>query len=299
VCAAIEPLEIGYEILCIDDGSNDDTPAVLAALSRERSCVRFVSFTRNFGKEAALQAGLQLARGEAAVFMDADLQHPPELIPRMVEIWRDEGADVVDARKRTRGPEGALARAGGRVFNLLLGAAVDADMVGASDFKLLSREAIDALLGLPERRRFFRGLVHWIGFRTVQLDFDVERREAGRSHWSRLALVRYAIDNLISFTTVPLVLIATLGLLTTVFGSTLGLVALEQWSRGVAVSGFTTVILLVTTFSGLILTSLGVIALYLAGLFEEVKGRPIFMIRAAPKSGDADGQPGSLDRSAG
>jgi dolichol-phosphate mannosyltransferase len=176
---------------------------------------------------------------------------------------------------------------GARAFNLLLGAAVDADMAGSSDFKLLSREAMDALRALPERRRFFRGLVHWIGFRTVRLDFDVERREAGRSRWSRLALVRYAIDNLISFTAVPLVLIATLGLSTSLVGSTLGLVALEQWIRGVAVSGFTTVILLVTIFSGLILSSLGVIALYLARLFEEVKGRPIFMIRAAPKPGDA------------
>jgi polyisoprenyl-phosphate glycosyltransferase len=291
ICAAIEPLEIGFEILCVDDGSRDATPAVLATLSQDHPQVRCVSFTRNFGKEAALQAGLRLARGEAAVFMDADLQHPPELIPRMVEIWRDDGADVVDARKRARGRAGALARAGGRVFNLMLGAAVDDDMAGSSDFKLLSREAMDALLTLPERRRFFRGLVHWIGFRTVRLDFDVEHRSAGRSRWSRLALLRYAIDNLISFTTFPLALIATLGLATTVFGAALGALALAQWVRGVALSGFTTVIVLIAGSSGLILTSLGVIALYLARIFEEIKGRPIFMIRSAPKPEDPERSP--------
>jgi dolichol-phosphate mannosyltransferase len=209
----------------------------------------------------------------------------------MVEIWRDEGADVVDARKRSDRHEGPLARIGGRVFNLLLGAAVDEDMAGSSDFKLLSREAIEALLSLPERRRFFRGLVHWIGFKTARLDFDVERRDAGHSRWSRLALVRYAIANLTSFTTFPLALIATLGLVTTLFGSVFGALALEQWCRGVAVSGFTTVILLVAILSGLTLLSLGVIALYLAGLFEEVKGRPIFLIRSARKPADPDRSP--------
>ncbi len=281
--AALDPLEIGYEIVCVDDGSTDETADRLATLSVADPRVRPLLLTRNFGKEAALEAGLESAVGEAAVFLDADLQHPPELIPQMVELWREQGVDVVDACKRSRGDEGPLHRAAAKLFHALLGASVDRDLRGSSDFKLLSRDAIDTIASLPERTRYFRGLVHWIGFETARLEFDVEARSAGTTGWSRLALLRYGIDSLLSFTTLPLVIIAVAGLGTTVVGAMLGCVALYQWATGTAVSGFTTVIGLLTLFSGLILSSLGTMSLYLARLVEEAKARPLFLIRPAKK----------------
>lgn len=291
--ARLEPtlaaLGRGYEIVCIDDGSTDATGDVLDALALRMPSLRVIHFTRNFGKEAALDAGLRAARGEAAIFLDADLQHPPELIPQMVELWREHGYDVVDARKRVRGDESGSYRLFSALFNRLLGAATATDMRGASDYKLLSREAIDALAGLPERNRFFRGLVQWIGFRTVRVEFDVEPRRGGESAWGRLALLRYGVDSILSFTTAPLVLIAAAGVATTGVGSVLGCIALYQWATGAAVSGFTTVILMLLLFSGIILASLGTMSLYLARLFEEVKGRPLYVVRAPAKPGDARG----------
>jgi polyisoprenyl-phosphate glycosyltransferase len=278
-----------YEIVCVDDGSTDQTPILLDALAEAMPHLRVVRFTRNFGKEAALHAGLRSARGEAAIFMDADLQHPPELIPQMVELWAEEGFDVVDARKRERGQEGRLYRLLAGVFYRLLAGATDADMFGASDYKLLSRSAMDALAALPERNRFFRGLVEWIGFRTARVAFDVEPRRRGQSRWGRLALLRYAIDSILSFTTFPLVLIAVAGVVTTGIGSVLGGIALYQWATGAAVSGFTTVILMLLIFSGLILVSLGTMSLYLGRLFEEVKRRPLYVVNRPTKSADAGG----------
>ena len=282
--AVLGGLGRGYEIVCVDDGSSDETGAILDALAEERPTLRVIHFTRNFGKEAALHAGLQAARGDAAVFMDADLQHPPELIPQMIELWADGGVDVVAARKRCRGDEGPLHRLLVSSFYWLLGGATGADMSGASDFKLLSRDAMDALAALPERNRFFRGLVQWVGFRTAEIEFDVAPRRSGQSGWRRLSLVHYALDSILSFTTFPLLLIALAGLATTGLGSLLGAVALYQWATGVAVSGFTTVILMVLILSGMILVSLGTMSLYLGRLVEEVKGRPLYVVRGATKT---------------
>ncbi len=281
--AVLDGLGRPYEIVCVDDGSTDGSAALLDDAAREDERVVPIHFSRNFGKEAALQAGLEAARGDAAIFLDADLQHPPDLVPLMVELWAEQGYEVVEGRKRRRGRESAAYRilAGG--FYRLLGSATRADMLGASDFVLLGREAIEALKQLPERTRFFRGLVHWIGFRTTHVEFDVAPRHTGGSGWGWWRLVRYGVDSVLSFTTMPLVLIALAGLVTTVIGSSLGFIALYHWTTGVAVSGFTTVILMNLIFSGLILVSLGTMSLYLARLVEEVKGRPLYIVRSAPK----------------
>jgi dolichol-phosphate mannosyltransferase len=271
------------ELICVDDGSTDGSGECLDRLSAADRRIRVVHFTRNFGKEAALQAGLEAARGDAAIFMDADLQHPPELIPQLVELWRDGGYDVVEARKRSRGEEGRLYRGLTWLFNGLMSRATGAGMHGASDYKLLARPAIDALAQLPERHRFFRGLVHWIGFEHASVEFDVDPRESGQPSFRASDLLRYAFDGFLSFSTLPLVVIATAGVATTAFGAVLGAVALWHFATGVAVSGFTTVILLQVIFSGLILASLGTIALYLGRLFEEVKGRPLYLVRPPGK----------------
>jgi dolichol-phosphate mannosyltransferase len=280
----LDGLGRSYEVLCIDDGSTDGTDRILDELAQARPELVVLHFSRNFGKEAALHAGLQEARGDAAVFMDADLQHPPDLLPLMVELWCEGGYDVVEGRKRQRGDESPLYRNLARIFYGLLGTATRSDMLGASDYVLLARPAIDALKQLPERNRFFRGLVHWIGFRTTAVEFDVPARADGDSRWSTLQLLRYGLDSLLSFTTFPLVVIAVAGLLTTLLGSVLGGIALYHYATGVAVSGFTTVILMIFIFSGLILISLGTMSLYLARLFEEAKGRPLYLVRRSSKA---------------
>lgn len=272
-----------YEILCVDDGSADGSAELLDAIAAEDARVTAIHFSRNFGKEAALQAGLEAARGEATICLDADLQHPPELIPLMLELWAEQGFQVVEGRKRERGPESPAYRGLARLFYRLLGSVTRADMRGASDFVLLDREAVDALKRLPERNRFFRGLVQWVGFRTTRVEFDVSPRRSGGSRWDAWRLLRYGLDGILSFTTFPLVLIALAGLATTALGSGLGVIALYHWATGVAVSGFTTVILMILLFSGVILVSLGTVSLYLARLVEEVKGRPLYLVRAQAK----------------
>jgi dolichol-phosphate mannosyltransferase len=284
-----------YELVCVDDGSTDGSGECLDRLCASDQRVRVVHFTRNFGKEAALQAGLEATRGDAAIFMDADLQHPPELIPQLVELWRDGGYDVVEARKRSRGDEGLLYRGLAWLFNGLMSRATGAGMHGASDYKLLARPALDALAQLPERHRFFRGLVHWIGFEHTSVEFDVDPRESGQPSFRPIDLLRYAFDGFLSFSTLPLVMIATAGVATTAFGALLGAVALWHFATGVAMSGFTTVILLQVIFSGLILASLGTIALYLGRLFEEVKGRPLYLVRASDKEELPDVRAGERD----
>lgn len=295
LAAVLDPLGHGYELVCVDDGSSDGSGELLDELSVHSVRLRVVHFTRNFGKEAALHAGAQAARGGAVVFLDADLQHPPELIPQMIELWED-GYDVVHACKRNRGRERRAYRILTGLYYRLLGGATDGPMLGASDFKLLSREVLDCVKDLPERNRFFRGLVHWVGFRTARIEFDVEPRRSGASRWGALGLLRYAVDSILSFTTFPLVLIAVAGLATTGMGCVLGCISLYQYATGTAVSGFTTVILSLLIFSGLILVSLGTMSLYLARLFEEVKARPVYIVRGpmkpdpprAPTPGDTD-----------
>ncbi len=273
-----------YEIVCIDDGSRDATPEVLAKAAAGDPAIRVITFSRNFGKEAALHAGIEAVRGQAAIVLDADGQHPPSTISTMVELWED-GYEVVDARKRSRGAEGAFYRAGAKLFNALVGGGSEARLFGASDFKLLGTAALTALRGLPERTRFFRGLVQWIGFRTASVEFDVAERRGGRTGWSRLGLIFYALGNVVSYSTFPLVLIALTGAASTGFGALLGGIALWDWATGSAVSGFTTVILMLMIFSGLILISLGTLALYVSRLYDEVKGRPLYVVRSDTGSG--------------
>lgn len=280
---ALASMDLDWELIAVDDGSRDGSGDLLDRLARDDTRLRVLHFTRNFGKEAALQAGLEAARGDAAIFLDADLQHPPELIPQLVELWREGGYEIVEARKRSRGDDTLAYRALAWAFNRLMGGATGTAMLGASDYKLLTRPALDALAQLPERHRYFRGLVHWIGFERATVEFDVPPREGDTTSWQPLQLVRYALDSFLSFSTLPLVLIAAAGVVTTVFGSILGAIALWDRITGTAVSGFTTVILLQVIFSGLILASLGTLALYLGRLFEEVKGRPLYLVRTPPK----------------
>jgi dolichol-phosphate mannosyltransferase len=278
VTAAVRPLGRPFELVLVDDGSRDDTAERIAALSIGDPTVVPVLLSRNFGKEAALLAGLEAARGRAVVLMDGDLQHPPTVIPAMLARW-DEGYHVVNAVKEDRGREGLAYRWLARGFYALLGGALGEQMQGQSDFKLLDRQVVDALIALPERRRFFRGLVVWVGFHSASVPFRVAPRAAGRTSWSRFGLVRYALVNLVSFSSVPLQAIAWLGFAVTGASGALAAQTLYTWAMDQAVSGFTTTILAVLLTSGAILLCLGVIAVYLAAIYDEIKQRPVYVAR--------------------
>lgn len=275
-------IALPYEIICVDDGSTDGTGAMLEAEAQTDHSLVVIRFSRNFGKEAALAAGLDQARGRAAILLDSDLQHPPALLAEFVRRWQG-GADVVNGVKAERGKESLAYRASAGLFNRLMSASLPgggAGFEGASDFKLLDRQVIEALKACPERNRFFRGLVAWVGFRVDSVPFEVQERAAGRSKWSQALLLRYSIRNLLSFSALPLRLVAAAGFSTLLFTVGLGAWTLYRYARGDSLAGFPTVILVELLLGSLILTGLGVVALYLAEMFDEQKKRPIYLCRS-------------------
>ena len=270
-------------LIAIDDGSQDGTRAALARLAQGEPGLMYASFTRNFGKEAAIQAGLQLAldRTGAAVVvvMDADLQHPPALIASLLAHWR-EGMAVAEAVKRARpAGEGGVRRLAAGVFygafSRLAGLPLDQD----TDFKLLDRDVARAVVQLHERARFFRGIVRWLGHPAARVEFDVPERAGGRSGWSLAGLAAYAWRNLTSFSSAPLRLVTGLGATGLAIGLLLGAKALADKIEGRALDGFSTVILLQIIFSSLVLVSLGIIGSYIARIYDELKQRPHYVLR--------------------
>ena len=283
VSEQLNSLGLSYEVVCVNDGSSDSTPRIIDEMAKTNPVVVPVHLSRNFGKEGALAAGLDTARGNAVILLDADMQHPPRLIPEMVELWC-QGYDIVEARKTERGRESLLYRMFAKVFYGLISRSAGSDIRSSSDFKVLDRQVVDTVCSFPEKSRFFRGLVSWVGFESVNIDFEVEARAAGRSGWSGVQLLRYAVSNILAFTTLPLYITAWVGLITTLMGVVLSLQTLYMYLTGRAVSGFTTVILLVIFFSGITLTGVGTVAVYLAKVLKEVKGRPVFIKRGPSKS---------------
>jgi glycosyltransferase involved in cell wall biosynthesis len=267
-----------YELVLVDDGSSDDSwdRIVQQALADDR--VRGIQLSRNFGKEPAVLAGLEHAAGDAVVVIDSDLQHPPTAIPAMVQRWRD-GAHVVEAVKRNRTGQGLVGRLGGKVFNRAFTGLTKVDLVNATDFRLLSRPALDALLKMPEHSSFFRGTSSWIGFRRTTVEVDIDHREGGASRWTFRSLFRLAVNGLTSFTSAPLHLVTLVGLAFAAFSVLLGAQTLIRWLRGGSVAGFPTVILLLLVMGTFILLGLGVIGEYLARIHEEVRGRPRYLVQ--------------------
>jgi len=290
--AVLEKVRLPFEIVIVDDGSRDRSGAIADELAAADGRIVPIHFSRNFGKEAALFAGLEAARGQAVLLMDTDLQHPPELIPELIRLWKDEGYDVVEGVKESRGQEGIVYALFSRLFYALMGDTAGQRLERSSDFKLLDRQVVDALLACGERNRFFRGLVAWVGFRTARVPFRVQERRAGETKWSPRKLVAYSLRNVVAFSSVPLRLVGLAGFVTVGVGLLLGAQTLYNYLVGFAVSGFTTVILLMLILCGLILLSLGVIAFYLAALYEEQKARPLFLVRRPRKDeppGDVKG----------
>lgn len=275
-----------FDVLLVNDGSSDDTPLALDRCCSTTSRTRGLHFTRNFGKEAAIHAGLTHATGDAVIVMDSDLQHPPALIAQMVTLWT-QGLKVVEAVKMHRGEESApsklLAHGFYRLFHLLSGL----NLRGQSDFKLLDRSVVQAYLAMDEHSRFFRGIIQWMGYPTAQIPFSVpERSGSGASKWSRLKLLRYAISNMTAFSELPLHVVTWLGAASLLVGVVFGVISLAQKLQGHAIDGFTTTILLLIFFSGSIMISMGIIGHYLGRVYAEIKRRPMYLLVDAPISED-------------
>lgn len=269
--------DIPYELLFVDDGSEDSTWEKISRLSSEDPAIRGIRFSRNFGKDAAIMAGLTAAHGDGCVVIDCDLQHPPEKIIEMYHLW-EQGYDIVAGRKSSRGTEGKLHTLAAKTFYSAISTAVGFDMENTSDFKLLDRKAVDVLIRMREKHAFFRALSAWIGFRTAYVDFDVRERMAGTSKWSVRALTRYAINSISSFSTVPMQFATVLGTLMLLISIILGVTALVQACSGHAPEGYTLVIFVQLLSSSLILISLGIIGYYIAKIHEASMDRPRFII---------------------
>ncbi len=269
--------QIPYEMIFVDDGSKDHTWDEICEAHRNNEHVRGIHFSRNFGKEAAIFAGLSESRGDCSAVIDCDLQHPPGTLVEMYRLW-EKGYEVVEGSKRTRGKESAAHRAATGIFYRIMSRAVKIDMTHASDFKLLDRKAVESILEMPERNAFFRAMSAWIGFRHASVEFDVQEREAGESKWSTRRLISYAVSNIVGYSTAPMQFVTGAGIVVFVLAVVLGIQTLVRYCTGHAVEGFTTVILLILLIGSVIMFSLGIIGYYIARIYEEVKGRPKYII---------------------
>ncbi len=269
--------DISYELLFISDGSRDNTFIEIEKAAQQDANVKGYEFSRNFGKEAAIFAGLKKAKGNCAIVIDCDLQHPPEIIPDMFKLWK-EGYDVVEGVKSGRGDESLLHKFFVGTFYGIMSKLMKINMNDTSDYKLLDRRVIDVLLDLKESNTFFRALSFWVGFKSTSISYEVQERTAGKSKWSFMSLLKYAIMNTTSFTTAPLQLVTFLGALSIALAVIMSVQTLVRYFMGNAVEGFTTVILLVLMIGGFIMISLGIIGHYLSRIYDEVKGRPRYII---------------------
>ena len=298
----LDSLEVTWEVVFVDDGSTDNTLARLRAIHADNPRFKALSLSRNFGKEIAIAAGLSYAAGDAAVLMDADLQHPPELIRDFVTHWR-AGYDIVYGQRRDRDADTFVhrwaARAFYAAFQHMSGTALPQ---GAGDFRLLDRKAIDAMNQMRERVRFNKGLFAWMGFRTIGVPFVVPPRHgAGGSRWRPRQLLRFGIDGIASFTTIPLRVWSYVGLVISLFAFGYALLfLLKTLLFGIDTPGFPTLIISVMFFAGVQLLSLGIIGEYLGRIYEEVKGRPLYLVaeelgieRRPPPSQAGDPRPPS------
>lgn len=275
VAQVLRDAGIVYELVFVDDGSRDRTWEEIRALASPQ--LRGVHFSRNFGKEAAIFAGLQAAKGDCVAVMDCDLQHPPEKLAEMYRLW-EQGAEVIEGVKSDRGKESAAHRLAAATFYKLISRATRVDMSRASDFKLLDRKAVNVILTMREKRAFFRALSSWVGFRTATVAYEVRERTAGQSKWSTWSLMKYAVSNITAFTALPLHLVTVFGILTLLVSLVLGVIALVQKFMGLALGGFTTVIILLLFLGSLIMISLGIIGYYVGNIYEEIKDRPRYVV---------------------
>lgn len=278
-----ETVKVGLpmEMIVVDDGSTDGTWQVLEKLAEQLPGLKALQLSRNFGKEAAICAGLAYSSGKACIVIDSDLQHPPDLIPEMVRLWREEHWDIVEGIKRTRGTEPLINKLGARFFYRTLSRLSGYDLYGSSDFKLLDRKVIDAWLDMRERNTFFRGMITWLGYRRKQVSFSVPRRRLTQSRWSFFGLFRLAVIAITAFSSLPLQAVTLLGGVFLLCAILFSGYALLLYFTGLALPGFTTVIILELLIGGVLMISLGIIGTYIAQIYQEVKYRPRYVVAQA------------------
>lgn len=287
----LEDNKIEYELVFVNDGSKDKTWDLISNIAKNREHIVAVNFSRNFGKESAIFAGLEVAKGDACVLLDCDLQFPPEVIIEMYNIWLNNDVDVVEGRKNSRGKENPIYKMCSLWFYKMINSSSGLDMEAASDFKLLDRAVVDSLNSMPERLTFFRAMSSWVGYKTERVYFDVADREVGESKWNVKSLVRFAINNITSFTSAPLQIVTVCGIITFLISIILGINTLYNKIWGNSAAGFSTVIILQLLTTSIIMFSLGVIGFYVSKIYEEIKQRPRYIIRdivkkETPKQGD-------------
>lgn len=286
----LSALSPSWEVVIVDDGSRDDTAGLMQQWT-ERPGFRYIQLTRNFGKEAALTAGLEAAQGDVVILMDADLQHSPELLAAMVRRW-EAGVDMVYAVREGRHDESWKKRLGTRLFYIMLHSGNRFKVPpNAGDFRLMDRSVVDALLKLPERNRFMKGLYAWVGFRTEPILYMPQNRMSGESSFNVGNLWRLASTGLTSFTTWPLRAVSIVGFLVSICSFVYGMfIVLEYMFFGHPIAGWPTIVTILLFFSGINLLSLGVVGEYIARIYDEVKGRPLFLVRRS--TGQALGRKG-------
>lgn len=270
------------EFVFIDDGSKDQTYKMITELSEEGENVVGLHFSRNFGKESAISAGLSSATGDCAVVIDCDLQHPPEKIIEMYRLW-EQGYEIVEGLKNERGQEKKMHRFGAKLFYSVISRMAGFDMENSSDFKLLDRKVIDVIKKMPERG-FFRAISYWVGYNKTSVEYDVRERVEGESKWSTRGLVKYAVSNISSFSTAPMQIVTALGFVMLAISVIFGVWALIDKIIGRALEGMTTVIIITIFIGSIIMISLGIIGYYIARIYEEIKGRPKYIISSSVKS---------------
>lgn len=273
----LEEAQIPYELVFVNDGSKDETWRQIETEAEKNSSVRGISFSKNFGKEAAMMAGLSYAGGEACVVIDCDLQHPPEKIVEMYRLWQ-QGYKVVEGVKLSRGKEGTFHKWAAGMFYAIISKATSIDMRNASDFKLMDRQVVDTILKMPEKQFFFRAISSWVGYRSTTVEFEVQERTVGETKWSVKSLIKYAVTNITSFSSAPLQLVTLSGIVFFIFALVLGVQTLIKFVMGNALEGFTTVIMLQLITGSILMVAIGIIGYYIAKIYDEVKERPRFIV---------------------
>ncbi len=268
---------IDCEIIFVDDGSKDKTWQLIDNLTKTNPAVRGLKFSRNFGKEGAIFAGLKACLGDCAVVIDCDLQHPPEVMIEMYNLWK-QGYEVVEAVKADRGKESLLYKMFAKSFYRMMKNSANINLDRASDYKLMDRKVVDALNEMPERLTFFRALSSWVGFKTTQVEFVVAPRNAGTTKWNFKKLFRFALNNITSFTALPMQIITVTGVICVIGAIVLAIQTLVNFFCGNAADGFTTVILLLLIIGSVLMIGLGIVGYYISKIYEEIKFRPRYIV---------------------
>ena len=279
----LKKADIENEIIFIDDGSSDATFEKIKYLSEKEKNIIGLHFSRNFGKEAAISAGLASSNGDCVVVLDCDLQHPPEKIVEMYRLWED-GFEIVEGIKTTRGKENKIHGFAAKSFYSIISSVVGFDMSNASDFKLLDRKVVDVLNTIPEKKGFFRAISFWVGYKKATVEFEVKERLEGTSKWSPMSLFKYAISNISAYSTAPMQIVTVLGFIMLIITCIFGVWALIDKLSGRALEGMTTVIIILIFIGSIMMISLGIIGYYVARIYEEIKGRPKYIVSASCKS---------------